>query len=98
MLLRVRKIEKDALAGLDGERDAAVLEEVEGDVVADPPELARVARAEIRQRVVTVNDGAVVSDQNGVERGLARGRGVSTEDAQQDAILTGEDLLEAFER
>jgi hypothetical protein len=67
VLLRVWEVEQDALARLDGERDAAVLEEIEGDVVADPPELARVARAEIRERVVTVNEGAVVSDQNGFE-------------------------------
>ena len=93
----MREVEEDALARLDREGDAAILEQVERDVVARAPDEVGFARADVRERIVAVDDAAVVGDQDGVERGSARRAVIATEHAQQNAVLTGEDLFEPFE-
>jgi hypothetical protein len=97
VLVRVREVEEDALARLDRERDAAVLEQVERDVVTRTPDEVCLARAYIRERVVAVDDAAVVGDQDGVERRCPGRAVVAPEYAQQDAVLAEEDLLEPLE-
>jgi hypothetical protein len=44
-----------------------------------------------------VHDGAVIGDQDSVERRRARRAVIATEYAQQDAVLASEDLLEPLE-
>jgi hypothetical protein len=97
VLVRMREVEEDALARLDRERDAAILEQVERDVVTRAPDEVGFARAYIRKRIVAVDDAAVVGDQDGVERGRARRAVIATEYAQQNAVLAGEDLFEPLE-
>ena len=97
MLLRVRKVEQDALARLYGERDAAVLDQVQRDVVACAPEEVLLTLADVRKRIVPVHDAAVVGDQNGIEQRRTGLAVIAAENAQQNTVLSGEDLLEPLE-
>ena len=90
----MREVEQDAFVRRDRKRDAAILEQVERHVVSGAPAVPLLAGQEVGKRFVAMDGVAVVGDQDGVERGCAGTAVVAPENAQQDAVLTTEDLLE----